>query len=153
MIYTDNTKKAMKIMARQHKDQLDKSGLPYILHPWLVAEWQNDEVRTIVALLHDVVEDTDMTFEDIKKEGFSDEVIEALKLLTHDSKDDYDEYLKNIANNDIAIDVKLADLKHNSTISRLDNVEKKDIDRYNKYLRGIEYLESKRLENKKRTTR
>ena len=66
MIYTDMTKKAMKIMVRQHKDQLDKSGLPYILHPWLVAEHQTDETRTIVALLHDVVEDTNMTLEDIK---------------------------------------------------------------------------------------
>lgn len=146
MIYTDKTKKAMKIMVRQHKDQLDKSGLPYILHPWLVAEWQNDEVRTIVALLHDVVEDTDMTFEDIKNEGFSDEVVDAIKLLTHEDDYDNDEYLMGIATNDIAIDVKLADLKHNSTISRLDKVEEEDIKRAERYKRNIEFLELKKQE-------
>ena len=144
MIYTDKTKKAMKIMVRQHKNQLDKSGLPYILHPWLVAEWQNDEVKTIVALLHDVVEDTDMTFEDIKNEGFSDEVVEAIKLLTHDNNVDYKEYLDAIADNPIAIDVKLADLKHNSTISRLDKVEQIDIERAERYKKSIEYLNSKK---------
>ena len=146
MIYTDMTKKAMKIMVRQHKDQLDKSGLPYILHPWLVAEWQNDEVRTIVALLHDVVEDTNMTFDDLKKEGFSDEVIDAIKLLTHEDEYDNEKYIKSIATNPIAIDVKLADLKHNSTISRLDNIEQKDLERLEKYKKNIKFLEEKKKE-------
>ena len=132
MIYTDMTKKAMKIMVRQHKDQLDKSGLPYILHPWLVAEWQNDEVRTTVALLHDVVEDTNMTFDDLKKEGFSDEVIDAIKLLTHEDEYDNEKYIKSIATNPIAIDVKLADLKHNMDLSRIKNPTANDYERVSK---------------------
>lgn len=144
MIYTENTKKAMNIMYEHHKNQFDKSGQPYVFHPFLVAENQKDETRTIVALLHDVIEDTDMTFEDLKKEGFNNEVIEALKLLTHDYDVDYFEYVKKIANNPIALDVKLADLKHNSDISRLNKITKKDLKRKQKYDKCIEYLELKK---------
>ena len=144
MIYTKKTKKAMKIMYKKHRNQVDRSDLPYIFHPWHVAENQPDETRTIVALLHDVVEDTDMTFEDLEKEGFSEEVIEALKLLTHTSDMDYFEYVERISNNPIALDVKLADLKHNSEIERLDNITDKDIARKEKYEKCIEYLELKK---------
>ena len=144
MIYTEATKKAMNIMFQQHKDQKDKSGQPYVFHPFLVAEAQTDETRTIVALLHDVVEDTDMTFEDLKKEGFSNEVIEALKLLTHNYNIDYFEYIKKIATNPIALDVKLADLKHNSDTSRLNKVTPVDIQRKKKYDKCIEFLELKK---------
>lgn len=147
MIYTEKTKKAMEIMYKQHANQFDKTGVPYIFHPWHVAESQTDETRTIVALLHDVVEDTDMTLDDIKKEGFSNEVIDALKLLTHDWNIDYFDYVKKIAENPIALDVKLADLKHNSDLSRLNNITKEDLDRKKKYDKCIEYLELKKKIN------
>ena len=83
MIYTDLTKKALKLSFQKHKDQVEKSGLPYIHHPIIVAEHMNDEETTIVALLHDVVEDTNTTFEEIESYGFSKDVMDALKLMTH----------------------------------------------------------------------
>ena len=86
MIYTDKTKKAMKLCFEAHKDQLDKSGVPYVFHPFHVAEQMSDEATTIVALLHDVVEDTDYTLEDIAAMGFGQDVVDALSLMTHDKK-------------------------------------------------------------------
>ena len=76
MIYTDKTKKAMKLCFEAHKDQVDKSGMPYVFHPFHVAEQMTAEATTIVALLHDVVEDTDYTLEDIAAEGFGKEILE-----------------------------------------------------------------------------
>ena len=87
-----------------------------------------------------------MTFDDLKKEGFSDEVIDAIKLLTHEDEYDNEKYIKSIATNPIAIDVKLADLKHNSTISRLDKIEQKDLERLEKYKHNIAFLEQKKKE-------
>ena len=83
MIYTKLTKKAMKIAFEAHKNQTDKNGMPYIYHPIHLAEQMSDEATVCVALLHDVVEDTDTTFEDLEKEGFTPEIISALKLMTH----------------------------------------------------------------------
>ena len=139
MIYTDNTRKAMKIAYKVHDGQVDKAGLPYIFHPIHLAEQMDTEEECIVALLHDVVEDTDVTFEDLEKE-FSQTVIDALKLLTHDKSVDYMEYEKKIKNNPIARNVKLADLKHNSDMTRLLSVTEKDIERYNKYQKAIQIL-------------
>ena len=89
MIYTDKTKKAMKLCFEAHKDQLDKSGVPYVFHPFHVAEQMTDEATTIVALLHDVVEDTDYTLEDIAAMGFGQDVVDALALMTHDKSVPY----------------------------------------------------------------
>ena len=99
----------------------------------------NTEVECIVALLHDVVEDTDITFENLEKE-FPIEVIQCLKLLTHDKSVDYIEYVKKIKDNSIARKVKLADLKHNSDRTRLLSITQKDIERYNKYQKSIQIL-------------
>ncbi len=140
MIYTPLTKKALKISFEAHKEQKDKSGLPYIAHPIHLAEQMTDEVTCCVALLHDVVEDTPITFEDLKKEGFPGEIIEALKLLTHDHDVEYMDYVKEIKKNPIARAVKLADLNHNSDITRLDNPTEKDFERREKYLKAIEIL-------------
>ena len=85
MIYTDMTKKAIKLIYEKHKNQYDKAGMPYVLHPLHVAEQMSDEYRATVGLLHDIVEDTDMTFEQLSNLGFPNEVIDALKLLTHKS--------------------------------------------------------------------
>lgn len=140
MLYTPLTKKALKIAFLAHKDQVDKSGLPYIFHPFYLAEQMTDEATTCVALLHDVAEDTPLTFCDLEKEGFYPEIIEALKLLTHDDSVEYMDYVAEIKKNPIARTVKLADLHHNSDLSRLNQVTEQDIQRREKYLRAIELL-------------
>ena len=133
MLYTTLTKKAMKIAFEAHKNQSDKNGIPYIYHPVHLAEQMDCEDSICVALLHDVVEDTSMTFEELQAEGFSKEVIEALKLLTHDDAVPYMEYVKEIKKNPIATKVKLADLRHNSDLTRLDDVNEKALKRVEKY--------------------
>lgn len=140
MIYTEMTKKAIKLMFEKHKDQVDKSGMPYVFHPFHLAEQMDDEETTITALLHDIVEDTNTTFEDLRKLGFSDNVINALKLMTHDKNVDYFEYVKNISKNPIARKVKIKDLEHNMDTSRLDEVTDKDLERVKKYKKCHKYL-------------
>lgn len=130
----------MKIAFEAHKEQVDKTGLPYIYHPIHLAEQMDDENTICVALLHDVVEDTDMTFEDLEKEGFTREIIDALKILTHDEAVPYLDYVREIKNNLIATTVKLADLNHNSDLSRLDVVDEKALERVEKYKKSIEIL-------------
>ena len=117
MIYTDMTRKAMKIAYEAHHGQVDKSGTPYIFHPVHLAEQMDDEISCAVALLHDVVEDTDITLEELR-ECFPREVTDALALLTHDDNVDYFDYVRGIKRNPIATKVKLADLAHNRDLSR-----------------------------------
>jgi (p)ppGpp synthase/HD superfamily hydrolase len=93
-------------------------------------------------LLHDVVEDTDVTFDDLINEGFTDEIIEALKLMTHDESIPYMDYVALLKDNSIARTVKLADLKHNSDLTRLNEISEEDIKRYNKYQEAIKLLEN-----------
>lgn len=142
MIYTDMTKRAMKLCFEAHKDQVDKSGMPYVFHPFHLAEQMHDEKTTIVALLHDVIEDTDYTFEDLRVAGFDNEIIEALKLMTHDDSVPYMEYVTEIKSNPIASAVKLADLEHNSDLSRLDVVDEKALKRKEKYATAIALLKA-----------
>ena len=140
MIYTELTKKALKLSFEAHKDQVDKSGMPYVYHPFHLAEQMETEETVIVALLHDVIEDTDYTLEDIRAMGFPDSVIEALALMTHDKSVHYMDYVANIKSNPIAKAVKLADLKHNSDLSRLDVVDEKAQQRAEKYRQAIALL-------------
>ena len=140
MIYTALTKKAMKIAFEAHKEQTDKSGMPYIYHPIHLAEQMDDEAATCVALLHDVVEDTDITFEQLQAEGFTPEIIAALRLMTHDENVPYLDYVAEIRKNVIAAKVKLADLKHNSDLTRLDHVDEKALLRVEKYRKAMELL-------------
>lgn len=142
MIYTEMTRKALKLCFEAHKNQLDKTGLPYVFHPFHLAEQMKDENTTIVALLHDVVEDTEYTIEAIKSFGFNDEVIEAISLLTHDEKVPYLEYVLKLKSNPIAKAVKLADLMHNSDLSRLETITERDLKRTEKYKNAIQILES-----------
>ena len=141
MIYTEKTKIALKLCFKAHKRQKDKSGLPYVFHPFHLAEQMKTEETTIVALLHDVAEDTKYTLKYIAKKGFSDEVLTAISLLTHDDKTDYMDYVRAIKDNPIAKAVKLADLKHNSDLTRLDTIDEKALKRREKYLKAIELLE------------
>ena len=141
MIYTEMTKKALRLCFDAHKDQLDKSGMPYVFHPFHLAEQMETEETTVVALLHDVAEDTNISFADLQDMGFGESVITALKLLTHDVKIDYFDYVKKIKDDPIAKTVKLADLKHNSDLSRLTEVDEKALARQQKYLKAIALLE------------
>lgn len=145
MVNTKLTRKAMKIAYNAHINQVDKSGVPYIYHPIHLAEQMNTEIECIVALLHDVVEDTDVTFEQLKQD-FPEEVIEALKLLTHDKNTDYMEYVKKLKTNPIAKKVKIADIKHNADETRLEKITVKDIARRNKYKKALEILEGENNE-------
>ena len=141
MIYTPETKKAMKLCFAAHKEQKDKSGLPYVFHPFHLAEQMTDEETTVVALLHDVVEDSPYTFDDLKEMGFSEAVLAALRLLTHGDDMPYMDYVAAIKKNPIARAVKLADLRHNSDLSRMDEVTEKTFARREKYLAAIRLLE------------
>ena len=142
MIYTPMTKKAMKLCFSAHRDQVDKSGLPYVFHPFHLAEQMEDEDTTIVALLHDVVEDTEVTFADLAQMGFSQPVIGAIQAMTHAKGVPYLEYVARMKDNPIARRVKLADLRHNSDLSRLDQVDEKALERVKKYQAAIALLEN-----------
>ena len=141
MIYTALTKQALKLCFEAHREQTDKSGMPYVFHPFHLAEQMDTEDAIIVALLHDVVEDTDYTLDDLRKMGFGDTVIDALTLMTHDPKVPYMDYIRAIGTNPLATKVKLADLRHNSDLGRLTHVDQKALDRVEKYRKAIALLE------------
>ena len=142
MIYTDMTKKALKLCFEAHQDQTDKSGVPYVFHPFHLAEQMSDEDCTIAALLHDVVEDSEYRLDDLRSYGFSVVVLEALSLLTHEPGVPYFDYIENLKGNYIAKTVKLVDLRHNSDLSRLDHITDRDLQRVAKYKKAIELLEA-----------
>ena len=140
MVYTPDTKKALKLCFEAHKNQTDKSGLPYVFHPFHIAEQMPDEKTTIVALLHDVIEDTSYTIQDLRDLGFDEEVLDALALLTHDKNVPYTDYVAKIKGNPIARTVKLADLRHNSDLTRLETVDDSALRRFEKYKAAIQLL-------------
>ncbi|MBR3894300.1 MAG: bifunctional (p)ppGpp synthetase/guanosine-3',5'-bis(diphosphate) 3'-pyrophosphohydrolase [Clostridia bacterium] len=140
MIYTPLTKKALRLCFEAHKDQTDKTGIPYVFHPFHLAEQMTDEISTVCALLHDVVEDTDYTLEALSDMGFPAEVTEVLALLTHDPSVPYFDYVKALSVNLIAKQVKLADLAHNSDLSRMDEIDEWAIARTEKYQKAIAML-------------
>lgn len=140
MLYTEQTKKALKLCFEAHKNQVDKSGIPYVFHPFHLAEQMTDEKTTVVALLHDVIEDTNYTFDDLRKIEFENDVIDALALLTHNNDTPYMEYVARIKTNSIARAVKLADLQHNSDLTRLNVVDEKALQRKGKYAEAIKIL-------------
>ena len=142
MIYAELTKKALKICFNAHKDQVDKTGMPYVFHPFHLAETMDTEDEVCVALLHDTVEDTSVTFEELIKEGFNETIINALKLLTHNDDTPYMEYVARIKENPLARKVKIADLYHNSDLTRLDLTKDKVPPKYDTYLAAIKYLEN-----------
>ncbi len=140
MIYTPLTKKALRISFDAHKNQIDKSGMPYVYHPFHLAEQMEDEYSVCVALLHDVVEDTDYTLTDLIEAGFPAPVTDAIALMTHDDAVPYMDYVKKLRNDPIARAVKLADLRHNSDLSRLDVIDDRALERAEKYKEAIMLL-------------
>ena len=120
MIYTELTIKAMNLAYSAHHGQFDKGGVPYIFHPIHLAEEMDDEISTCVALLHDTVEDTAVTLEELA-ESFPREIVEAVDLLTHRDGVEYFDYVRSIRANPVAVKVKLADLRHNGDPKRISN--------------------------------
>ena len=142
MIYTELSKKAMLIAYHAHRDHVDKGGMPYIFHPLHLAEQMDTEYSVITALLHDVIEDSDISLEDLKAEGFPEPILEALSLLTHEKQVPYLEYVQRLKGNELARKIKLADLTHKSDVSRLSVQDDSSRQRFEKYQRAIALLES-----------
>ena len=140
MIYTEQTEKALKLCYEAHMGQTDKVGVPYVFHPFHLAEQMPDENSVTVALLHDVVEDTPYTIEDLKAMGFPPAVLDAVALLTHDPAVPYEDYLLPIKANPIARRVKLADLAHNSDPTRVRVITDQMVARWEKYRRAMDFL-------------
>lgn len=141
MIYTEMTKKAIKIAYDAHKEQIDKGGIPYIFHPYHLAEQMKTENTVVTALLHDIMEDTPLTLAWLREQGFPEEILEALTLLRREDDMPYMEYIQRLQDNEIAYQVKLEDLKHNSDISRMDKLDDRDKKRLKKYKEALAYLE------------
>lgn len=149
MIYTPLTKRAMRLCFEAHQGQVDKAGLPYPNHPLHVAEQMTDEASCCVALLHDTVEDTPVTLAQLA-EAFPPVVVDAIRMLTHDESVPYLDYVRDIARAakrdgagsaaDVARRVKMADLRHNSDLTRLDEVTDKDRARAAKYAQALAIL-------------
>lgn len=132
--------KALKIATEAHEGQVDKGGQPYILHPIEVAKSFSDEIYAATALLHDVIEDTNISLSDLSKLGIPKAVIDAVDALTKRPEEEYVQYLNRVKSNPISRDVKLSDLAHNMQLCRLSHPTKEDLDRIKKYQDAVEYL-------------
>ena len=136
------SEKAYEIAKKAHLGQVDKAGEDYIKHPEKVASFVKTDEEKAVAYLHDVIEDTELTLEDLHEYEFSKEVIEAVDIITKKKGEDYRSYLNSVKKNKLARAVKLADLRHNSDLTRLTKVTEKDIERKEKYQKAIDFLNS-----------
>ena len=133
--------RAIQIATEAHKGQLDKAGKDYIGHPLRVMEMGKTEEEKIVGVLHDVVEDGDWTFEALEAEGFSKEVISALRCVTKTSENEnYDDFIERVKKNPLAVAVKINDLTDNMDIRRLPYLSDKDVKRLKKYLKAYKKL-------------
>jgi hypothetical protein len=136
---------ALQIAVKAHDGQKDKSGEPYIFHPIRVMQRCSTPKGKIVALLHDTVEDTDVTFEDLEAAGFDSGTIDTLRLVTHETGVPYDDYIDALVHDPVAVEVKIADLEDNSDIRRLKEIGVKDVERLKKYLRTHRRLTDHKL--------
>jgi len=127
---------AILLAVKAHFGQKDKAGAPYILHPLRLMFRQNSEAARIAAVLHDVVEDTPVTLEQLRDAGFAEEILAAVQLLTHDPMDTYDQYIARLKSNPIARAVKLADLEDNMRLERNATLTEKDWERLQRYHRA-----------------
>ena len=133
--------RAIEIATEAHKGQYDKAGNDYIGHPFRVMEMGKTEDEKIVGVLHDVVEDAGWTFEQLAAEGFSKEVIAALKCVTKTSENEnYDDFIDRVKKNPLAVAVKINDLTDNMDIRRLPYLSDKDVKRLKKYLKAYKRL-------------
>lgn len=137
-----NLTKAISIATSAHESQVDKGGKPYIQHPLRVMKQMMSDAARIVAVLHDVIEDSDYSFDDLVAAGFSEEIVCAIKVLTRATGESYNSYLQRIKTNPIALAVKLADLQDNMDLTRLPTITEKDIERQKKYYIAVTILKN-----------
>ena len=140
MDYNELYDKAMQIAVRAHKSQKDKAGHDYIQHPIRVSERCDDPRAKIVALLHDTIEDTDVTADYLREEGFTEEIVEAVLAVTRREGEEYNDYVRRAAQNELGRMVKRADLEDNMDIRRLPELTDRDVERLRKYLRAWQYI-------------
>ncbi|MGD2180180.1 GTP pyrophosphokinase [Lusitaniella coriacea] len=131
-----NLQRALEIAIEGHKGQQQKNGLPYVLHPLRLMLAASSTEAKIVAVLHDVIEDTNWTLEALKAEGFSQSILTAIGCLTHRDGEEYDAYIERLIDNEIAREVKLMDLKDNMDIRRIPELKESDLKRLQKYHRA-----------------
>ena len=134
--------RAYEIAAKAHAGQVDKAGMDYIHHPLTVASFVETDDEKTVALLHDVVEDTFVTLQNLSDAGFSDVVVHAVDCVTKREGEELQEYLQRVKSDRLATAVKLADLQHNSDLSRIPNPTEKDIARAERYRKEIAFLKN-----------
>jgi (p)ppGpp synthase/HD superfamily hydrolase len=142
MLMTQTLERAIAIAATAHAGQVDKGGAPYILHPLKVMLRMTTLEERIVAVLHDVVEDCEISLDDLRKEGFSEEVLSAIESVTKAPGESYEDFVERAAQNPIGRVVKLADLEENSDLSRIASPSWEDLERIEKYRRAIGRLRS-----------
>jgi (p)ppGpp synthase/HD superfamily hydrolase len=136
-----NLEKAIEIASEAHKGQQDRYGAPYLGHVTRVMNSGKTDDERIVGVLHDVIEDTALTFDQLEVQGFSKHIIDAIRCLSKTSdEEDYDEYLERVKTNSLAITVKLYDLTDNMDLRRTHELKKSDVDRFNKYIRAYRML-------------
>ena len=131
---------ALQIATKAHKGQKDKSGCDYIMHPIRVAERCKDPMTKIVALLHDTIEDTDVTTDFLRSQGFPEEIIDGVLSVTKQEGEEYEAFVRRAAQNPLGKEVKQADLEDNMDIRRLKEISDEDVARLRKYLRAWQYL-------------
>ena len=132
--------RAIEIAVSAHKGQIQRNGLPYVLHPLKLMFAVSSMEATIVAILHDVVEDSDWKLEDLRTEGFCESVIQAIDCLTHREGEEYETYIERVSGNDIAKEVKLADLTDNMNICRIPGLQQRDLSRLERYHKAWLFL-------------
>ena len=132
--------RAIELAKQHHEGQTDKAGKPYIEHPLRVMNQVESEEEKIVAVLHDIVEDTNISLNDLRNEGFSEEVVSAVECLTKQDGENYDSYIERISFNPLAVKIKLADLEDNRDLTRLPEVTDKDLERLEKYDKALKKL-------------
>ena len=140
MDYNELYDKALQIAVRAHKGQKDKAGHDYILHPIRVSERCDDPRAKIVALLHDTIEDTNVTADYLREEGFTEEIVEAVLAVTRREGEEYDDYVRRAAQNELGRMVKRADLEDNMDIRRLPELTDRNVERLRKYLQAWQYI-------------
>jgi (p)ppGpp synthase/HD superfamily hydrolase len=138
----DRYSKILDFIVTKHGEQVDKAGKPYFLHPITVALLCQNESEKIVALLHDILEDTNTLPQELLALGVTSDELNAIQLLTKPKNEDYLHYIKRVSKNPIARHVKMADLTHNMDLSRLPYITDKDIQRKNKYLQAYNTLKA-----------
>ena len=138
--YNEQLQFALELAIEKHKNQKDKSGKPYILHPLHVMETVKSDDAKIVAILHDIIEDTDVTEKDLLNAGLSKHIVDAIVMRTRTGDIGYMDYVKKVSSNPLAKEVKLADLQHNMDLRRISTLTEKDLDRTRKYQIAYHYL-------------